>query len=215
MTTSVGIRVVLVDDNALFREGLARILNRDGRFTVVGQASDGLEGAELAKSLLPDLVLLDLRMPVMDGAQAAAAIRGRHPAMRIGILTVLESDRQIRPALEAGADGYLAKDASAADFCDAAVQLHAGNGNRLPRGEAPPATPASRASGPLAGLTAREIEVLRALGGSETNQAIARSLGVSPKTLSNHISNLYRKLHIYDRAQAVIVAVNAGLIEFE
>ena len=209
---------MLVDDNALFREGLARILNRDGRFTVVGQAGDGLEGSELAGSLLPDLVLLDLRMPVMDGALAAAAIRRRDPAIRIGILTVLEEDREIRPALEAGADGYIPKDARAADFCDAAVQLHAGNGNRLLHSEvapAPvaPAAPVAHPVGLLSGLTAREIEVLRALGGGETNQAIARSLGISPKTLRNHVSNLYHKLHIYDRAQAVIVAVNAGLIE--
>jgi len=207
--------VLLVDDNALFREGLARILKEDGRFVVVGQAGDGRQGAEMVSEVKPDLVLVDLRMPVMDGAQATALIRSRFPKLRIGILTALENEHDIRRALEAGAHGYLPKDATPVDFCEGSLQLYAGNGNRLVGTKTSAAPPMAHPPGPLSELTAREIEVLMALAGGETNHAIAQRLGVSPKTLRNHVSNLYHKLHIYDRAQAVIVAVIAGLVEVD
>lgn len=206
--------MLLVDDNALFREGLARILKKDGRFLVVGQAGDGLEGAEMVPKVKPDLVLMDLRMPVMDGTQATALIGSRFPKVRIGILTALESEHDIRRALEAGAHGYLPKDATPVDFCEGSLQLYTGHGNRL-AGTTTAAPPKGHPPGPLHELTAREIEVLAALAGGETNQAIARRLGVSPKTLRNHISNLYHKLQIYDRAQAVIMAVTAGLVDVD
>lgn len=207
--------MLLVDDNALFREGLARILNKDGRFVVVGQAGDGREGTEMVSEVQPDLVLVDLRMPVMDGTQTTALIRSRFPEVRIGILTALANEHDIRRALEAGAHGYLPKDATPVDFCEGSVQLYAGNGNRLAGTETRVAPPTAHPPGPLSELTAREIEVLTALAGGETNQAIAMRLGVSPKTLRNHVSNLYHKLHIYDRAQAVIVAVITGLVEVD
>ncbi len=207
------IRVLLVDDNVLFRGGLAQIMEGDGRFQVVGQASRGPEAVAAVSKLRPDLVLLDLRMPGMGGVEAIRRIRAEYPQIPIGVLTVFESEDSVQSALEAGASGYLAKDSTSAELCEAAVEL--AGGKRL----SPPLRPAAqfagvaRPSGKLDRLTARELEVLRALVSGAGNDAIARRLGISPKTLRNHISNTYHKLHIFDRAQAVIVALREGLVE--
>jgi DNA-binding NarL/FixJ family response regulator len=203
----MAIRVLLVDDNALFRDGVARILKSDGRFEVVGQASTGDEGVAAAAELKPDLVLLDLRMPGAAAPETIGALLAQRADIPIGILTVFESDEFVQPALNAGARGYVPKDSTASELCDAAVALVDGKTAHLPRKGAP------TLGAPIDSLTARELEVLRALASGASYVAIARDLGISPKTLRNHISNTYHKLEIYDRAQAVIAAVRAGVVD--
>jgi DNA-binding NarL/FixJ family response regulator len=210
----VAIAVLLVDDNALFRDGLAHILEADGRFNVVGQASSGEEAVAAAGRLHPDLILTDLHMPGMSGVDAVRHIRADNPDVAIGVLTMFETNEYVQSALDAGASGYLAKDSTPTEVCEAAVALAEGQRNVI----AIPRSPGNRTNavapgGVLAVLTAREVQVLRALATTASNDAIARELGISPKTLRNHISNTYHKLGIHDRAQAVIVAVQEGLVE--
>jgi len=210
------IKVLLVDDNALFRDGIVQILHADGRFQVVGQASDGAEGIAAAGRLRPDLILMDLRMPGMGGVEAIRAIRADAPQVPIGVLTMLESADSVQSALQAGASGYVAKDATPDDFCEAASSLAQGTRQVI----AIPNALATRTDGNhssvlLARLTDRELEVLRALSTGASTAEIARALGITTKTLRNHISATYHKLGIYDRAQAVILAVREGLVDVQ
>jgi len=210
------IKVLLVDDNALFRDGIVQILHADGRFQVVGQASDGAEGVAAAGRLRPDLILMDLRMPGMGGVEAIRAIRADAPQVPIGVLTMFESADSVQSALQAGASGYVAKDATPDDFCEAASSLAQGTRHVI----AIPNAPATRTDGNpssvlLARLTDRELEVLRALSTGASTAEIARTLGITKKTLRNHISATYHKLGIYDRAQAVILAVREGLVDVQ
>ena len=205
----VSLRVLLVDDNALFRDGIADILEADGRFRVVGQASRGDEAVAAASRLHPDLILMDLRMPGMSGAEAIRRIRAQDPAVPIGVLTVFETQESAQMALDAGATGYLAKDSTPADLCEAAAIIAQGKRNFKPAAERGAGSPSDL----LARLTAREVEVLRALATEANNEAIAQRLGISPRTLRIHITHTYRKLQIHDRAQAVIAAIRAGLVE--
>ena len=210
----MSISVLLVDDNALFREGIAEILQRDGRFDVVGHAARGDEAVVAAARLQPDLILIDLQMPGMMGTEAIRRMRARDPDVPIGVLTMFETQDHVRESLDAGASGYLAKDATPADLCDAAAALAGGTRNLV--GALEPAAPRTRSAGSsavLAVLSPRELEVLRALATDAGNDVIARHLGISGKTLRNHIRSTYHKLGIYDRAQAVIVAVREGLVD--
>jgi DNA-binding NarL/FixJ family response regulator len=206
--------VLLVDDNGLFRDGIAEILRADGRFEVIGQASRGEEAVTAATRLRPDLILMDLHMPGMTGLEAIRRIRSQDPAVPIGVLTMFETLESVQSALGAGATGYVIKDSTPSELCEAAAALAQGQRDLV----ANPRLPSQGAKGApasalLAQLTARQVEVLRALATGATQGAIARSLGISPKTLRNHISDTYRKLGINDRAQAVIVAIREGLVE--
>jgi DNA-binding NarL/FixJ family response regulator len=207
----VAIRTLLADDNALFRDGLAHLLHGDGRFEVVAQALSGDQAIALAAEVQPDLILIDLHMPGMSGVDAIRHIRAGNRDVPIGVLTMFETRESVQSALDAGASGYLAKDSSPAEVCEAAVALASGERNLI----AIPGRSGANAVelGLLGTLTARELEVLRALATTASNDAIAKDLGISPKTLRNHISNTYHKLGIHDRAQAVIVAVREGLVE--
>ena len=210
------IRVLLVDDNALFRDGIVQILHADGRFQVVGQASDGTEGVAAAGRLRPDLILMDLRMPGMGGVEAIRAIRADAPQVPIGVLTMFESADSVQSALQAGASGYVAKDATPAAFCEAASQLAQGKRAMVLVSDGDTAKgDGARSSDLLGRLTERELEVLRALSTGANTAEIAHDLGITMKTLRNHISNTYHKLGIYDRAQAVILAVREGLIDLQ
>ena len=209
------IRVFLVDDNALFREGIAHILAADGRFAVVGQASRGDAAVSAAASLQPDLILIDLHMPGMSGLDAIRSIRAQDIDVAIGALTMFETEEYVRSALEAGANGYVAKDSTSSDLCEAAAALAHGKRNLISIPGLTSGTEAAQPSSILTVLTARERDVLLQLTTANTNEAIAGRLGISPKTLRNHISSIYRKLGIFDRAQAVIVAVREGLVGVE
>jgi DNA-binding NarL/FixJ family response regulator len=209
----MAIRVLLVDDNALFREGIAQILQRDGRFEVVGQASRGSEAVDAAEKLQPGLILIDVQMPGMTGIEAIRQLRARNVRVPVGVLTMFETDDHVRQSLAAGADGYLVKDATPADFCEAAAALAAGARNLVSLGDAGTILPIKGREKLSPLLTPRELEVLSALAGDAGNQAIAQQMGISARTLRNHIRNLYAKLGVYDRAQAVLVAAREGLIE--
>ena len=206
------ISVLLVDDNALFREGIAQILEKDGRFHVVGQASRGDDAVAAASKLQPGLILIDLQMPGMNGIEAIRRMRERDATVPIGVLTMFETKDSVQESIAAGASGYVAKDATPAELCEAASALAAGTRNlvAVPDATAGPG-PSSRAT--LSRLSPREIDVLKALSGDGNNEEIARQLGISSRTLHNHISSLYGKLGIHDRAQAVIVAVREGLVD--
>ena len=218
MTQTVRIRVLLVDDNALFRDGIAQILEIDGRFEVIGHAARGDHAVTAAAKLRPDLILIDVQMPEMDGVEAIRRIRSQDAQVPVGVLTMFETEDYVRSALDAGANGYVAKDSTPADLCDAAAALAGGKRDLVAIPGSTSGTggdQAVKSSRLLSSLTPREIEVLRALATGDSNQAIAQQLAISPKTLRNHISNTYHKLGIYDRAQAVIVAVREGLIDVE
>src|SRR5260370_26341803 len=159
---------------------------------------------------------MDLRMPGMGGLEAIRAIRAQGPEVPIGVLTMFESPDYVQSALKAGASGYVAKDATPADFCEAASLLAHGRRELV----AIPNAPAANADGtssrnPLASLTEREREVLRALSTGASTTEIARNLGITTKTLRNHISNTYHKLGIYDRAQPFILALPEGLVDVQ
>ena len=207
------ITVLLVDDNVLFRDGIGQILRSDGRFDVVGEASRGDEAVKAAAKLRPNLILIDLHMPGISGVEAIRRIRMDDVEVAIGVLTMFESQDYVTQALAAGASGYVAKDSTPTELCEAAAALARGERDLVAVPRTAVASRHAPRSGVLDTLTNRELEVLRALASDASNDAIARSLGISPSTLRNHISNTYRKLHIYDRAQAVIVALREGLVE--
>lgn len=196
-------RVLVVDDNALFREGVVRIMAADSRLEVSGQAARGEDAIEMVRLHRPDLVLMDLRMPGMSGVEAIRRIRRQHPEVAIGVLTVFDSGQMVRAALAAGANGYILKDSTPNQLAEAAISL----------AQAPRRIPTPAEPDPTDRLTPREREVLRELASGASNAAIAARLGISQKTLRNHISNTYHKLQIFDRAQAVIVAVRHGLLD--
>jgi DNA-binding NarL/FixJ family response regulator len=215
-TTTAAARVLLVDDQTLFRVGLAGLLSDDARIEIVGQASNGAEAVELAASLKPDVVLMDLQMPKMDGIEATRQIVAASPGIRILILTAYELDSYVIQALKAGASGYVLKDARPDAIISSLMAVMSGErvmasavANRVL--EMLTGTTTSRDF--YDGMTGREIEVLRLLATGMANKQIAYQLTISEKTVRNHVSNMYEKLHVYDRAQAVLYAVRKGLVE--
>jgi DNA-binding NarL/FixJ family response regulator len=182
---------------------------------VVGSASNGAEAVTAAGRLRPDLILMDLEMPGMGGIEAIRAIREDDPRVPIGVLTMFETRDHVETALQAGATGYIAKDATPEAFCAAASLLAQGKRQVTIPAESSSGGGGTRSSDVLGRLTARELEVLRMLATGERTGEIARTLGITTKTLRNHISNTYHKLGIYDRAQAVILAVREGLVDVQ
>jgi DNA-binding NarL/FixJ family response regulator len=209
-------RVLIADDQTLFRSGLARLLEEDPRITLVGQAADGLDAVKKAAALKPDVVLMDLRMPGLDGAEATQQIVRDHPEVKVLILSTFETDNYVIQALRAGASGYLLKDAEPAAIASSIMAVL--SGERVMAGAVANRvldmlTGASTPKEFYDGLTAREIEVLKLLASGQANKQIAYNLKISEKTVRNHISHIYEKLQIYDRAQAVLYAVRKAIIE--
>ena len=210
-----GPRVLVVDGQALFRSGLIRLLDRDERVVVVGEAGDGLEAVQKAISLRPDVVLMDVRMPNYDGIRATRRIRAECPDVKVLILTTLESDSFVVQAHKAGASGYILKDLGVDSIVSSVLAVVAGDWVMS-------APVASRMLEMLIGvtepnafsnaLTVREVEILTMLASGMANKQIADRLKISYKTVGNHISNMYDKLRIYDRSQAVLYAIRKGLI---
>jgi DNA-binding NarL/FixJ family response regulator len=209
-------RVLIADDQTLFRSGLARLLEEDPRITLVGQAADGLDAVKKAAALKPDVVLMDLRMPGLDGAEATQQIVRDHPEVKVLILSTFETDNYVIQALRAGASGFLLKDAEPAAIASSIAAVL--SGERVMAGAVANRvldmlTGASTPKEFYDGLTAREIEVLKLIAGGQANKQIAFNLKISEKTVRNHISHIYEKLQIYDRAQAVLYAVRKALVE--
>ncbi len=220
---SAPITVLVADDQSIVRDGLVTVLSLLDDVDVVGSAANGRQALELSLRLRPDVVLMDLRMPELDGADATAALLAELPSTSVLVLTTYADDASISRALRAGARGYLTKDASREDIAvairavargqatfDPAVsaRLIAGLAGPPSPPEASPASPASaRPSDPrLAGLTRREQEVLRLIGDGLTNTEIADQLFVSTSTVKTHINNLFAKLQLRDRTHAVRLA---------
>jgi len=209
-------RVLIADDQGLFRAGLARLLGEDARVDVVGQAVDGLEAVKQAAKLKPDVILMDLKMPGIDGIEATRQIMEADPTMKVIVLTTLETDSQVIQALKAGARAYVLKDSTP----DAIVSTIGAvvSGERVMAGAVANRvlemlTGATTPKEFYDGLTNREIEILKLLASGMANKQIAFRLKISEKTVRNHVSNMYEKLGIYDRSQAVLYAVKKGLVE--
>jgi DNA-binding NarL/FixJ family response regulator len=217
MTSSpIPVRVLLADDQTLFRIGLAGLLDEDPRVVVVGQAGNGVEAVQLAGSLKPDAVLMDLKMPELDGVRATERIVASDPGTRVVVLTTFETDSQIIDALRAGASGYVLKDSTVQSIVTTLLAVVAGErvmASAVANRVLEMLTGVTARNDFYDGLTAREIEVLRLVAGGQANKQIAFNLKISDKTVRNHMSNLYDKLGIRDRSTAILYAVRKGLVE--
>jgi DNA-binding NarL/FixJ family response regulator len=210
------IRVLIADDHVITRTGLRALLAAREDFEVVGEAQDGAEAIALAGSLEPDVVLMDIRMPGMNGIEATRAIHRARPHIGILVLTVFEDDTLVFPAIRAGARGYLLKDTEQDELLRA-IRTVALGGAIFSRGiavkvlgylnSAPPNVPELL----FDELTAREREILGLIAQGQTNAEIATVLSLSAKTVSNYISNVLLKLHAADRAKLMLMALDAGL----
>jgi len=205
------IRILIVDDHAVVRQGLRMFLGLDADLEVVGEATNGARALELVPRLQPDVVLMDLLMPAMDGIEATRAIRAAYPDVEIIALTSVLEDAKVTEAIRAGAIGYLLKDTEADALCTAIkaaaagqVQLSPSVAARLMR-EAPPLP------GPEQ-LTERENEALRLLAAGKSNKEIAAALAITEKTVKAHVSHILAKLGVASRTQAALYAVQAGLV---
>jgi DNA-binding NarL/FixJ family response regulator len=210
------VRVLIADDQTLFRVGLARLLEEDPRVEIVGQAGDGAEAVKLAGTLKPDVVLMDLKMPHLDGIEATRQIAASQSGVKVLLLTTFEADNHVIQALKAGASGYILKDSRPDSIVSSLLAVMAGErvmasavANRVLEMLTGTTTPKEFYDG----LTGREIEILKLLAGGMANKQIAYKLRISEKTVRNHVSNMYEKLNIYDRSQAVLYAVRKGLVE--
>jgi DNA-binding NarL/FixJ family response regulator len=206
------LRVLIADDHPLYRDGLGAALSAAG-LDVVGEAADGRQAVALSLELQPDVVIMDLQMPGMGGIEATRRIAHGSPRIAILVLTMLADDDSVFAALRVGARGYLLKGAGKAAIVRA-VQTVADGGGVFGAAVARRVTDrfsGQQASGPFPKLTEREREVLAMVAAGHNNTAIAAQLTLAPKTVRNHISNIMTKLHVSDRAQAIIRARAAGL----
>ncbi|MFF9340612.1 MULTISPECIES: response regulator [unclassified Streptomyces] len=215
------VKVLIADDQPLVRHGLALMLAPEPGFQVVAEAPDGAEAVRLAHEHRPDVVIMDIRMPVLDGIAATERLSAELPDCRVLALSTFDMDEHVIGALRAGACGFLPKDISPEDLVAALRVVHDGEAILAPRlltrlisthvtrpgrPAAPPAPPGTD------GLTPREREVWRLIAGGLDNTEIADRLAVSPSTVKNHITGLFAKLGVRDRAQAVIAAYESGLV---
>jgi DNA-binding NarL/FixJ family response regulator len=203
-------RVLIADDHGVLRDGLGRVIAAQPDMELVGLAANGAEAIELCRETAPDVVLMDLEMPVMDGIEATRVIRRTSPAAAVLVLTSFADRRRITGALEAGAVGYLLKDASAEEVVRG-VRAAAQGGSPLDPRAARLLLEAHSAPDPLAGLSPREREVLALLLEGMPNKLIARQLGISEKTVKSHLTSVFRAIGVTDRVQAVIWAERQGL----
>ncbi|MFJ9696413.1 response regulator [Kitasatospora sp. NPDC101183] len=227
-------RVLVADDQTVVREGIVMLLGLLPGIEVVGAAADGEEAVALVERHHPDVVLMDLRMPRVDGVEATRRIRAAHPGTEVVVLTTFADDESLFPALQAGARGYLTKDAGGEEIAKAIADVRSGAAGLSPQvqlrllerlSESPAAAqgPAPMAAPPAAvrpavlpgelpdGLTAREAEVLALIAEGLSNTEIAQRLFVSPATVKTHINNLFAKTAVRDRAQAVAYAFRHGI----
>ncbi|MHC5746361.1 MAG: response regulator [Nostoc sp.] len=207
MSQSTTIRVLIVDDHAVVRKGLATIINRDPEMTVIAQAEDGQQAIALFREYQPDVTLMDLRMPKMGGVEAIMAICAEFKQARIALLTTYDGDEDIYRGLQAGAQGYLLKDSKLGELLNAIRAIH--NGQKY----IPPEVGAKllqRMSNPE--LSERELEVLRLMAQGRGNQEIGTALSIGESTVKSHVNRILSKLGVSDRTQAVITAVKRGIV---
>lgn len=215
------IRVLVADDQTLIRQGIRLLLGEEDGIQVVGEAANGREALDLARTLQPDVILMDVRMPEMDGVSATRQLSASLPSCGVIILTTFDDDETIFEGLRAGARGYLLKDISSEEMAEAVRRVAGGEAliqpsitrkllaefNRLSQ------VPTTPAPGPLAEpLTERELDVLRSLAEGLSNREIAARLVITEGTVKNHVSNLFAKLEVRDRTQAVLKAKQLNLV---
>jgi DNA-binding NarL/FixJ family response regulator len=211
------IRILIADDHAVVREGLRAFLELQDGLEVVGEAADGEQALEAAARLAPDVILMDLVMPRLDGVGAMQQLRRRAPETRVIVLTSFLDDERLMRAVEAGADGYLLKDAEPAELARAIRTAHAGGALIAPAAAARLLKALSSRSGvrqesPLGRLTRREQDVLELLARGYANKRIAFELGIAEKTVKAHVGRVLAKLGVTDRTQAALLAVREGLV---
>ena len=213
------IRVALVDDQAIVRAGLARILSPADGFEVVAECADGRQAVEELPALHPDVVLMDIRMPALDGVSATAQLRAMEDPLCVLVLTTFGEDEVLWGAIEAGAAGFVLKDSSAEDLI-AAVRVIAGGGAWFDHAVAPRlleryrlvVAPAARDATRLDELTDREHDVLRLMARGATNAEIASTLFVAEATVKTHVGSIFGKLGVRDRAAAIVFAYDHGVV---
>ncbi|MDI2130908.1 response regulator [Yinghuangia seranimata] len=222
MTDSAApITVLIADDQPLVRTGLSLILRPDPGIQVVGEAGDGEQAVAEAVRLRPDIVLMDIRMPLLDGVKATARLAEALPQCRVLALSTFDMDEYVVAALRAGAAGFLPKDVSPEDLIAALHTIHEGESVVAPRlltrliatYVRTPDAPQPLNSGALSALTPREVELLRLIAAGMDNAEIAQEMQISVSTVKNHATNLFAKLRVRDRAQAVVVAYETGLVQ--
>ncbi len=213
------IRILIVDDHEMVRDGLAVMLSRQDDFSVVGEAQNGLEAVENARELQPDVVLMDLRMPELNGVDAMRRIRDELPDLKFLVLTTYDTDEYIFDAIEAGAKGYLLKDTSREELFRAVRAVHRGESliepgvqSRLLDRLAQLSRQATQISSNDT-LSGRETEVLQLMAHGSANKAIAVVLSISESTVKTHVSNIFQKLEVAQRTEAVTKAMSLGIIK--
>jgi len=214
-------RVLLVDDHPLFREGVRALLSKASDIEVVGEAGDGKQAIELTEKLSPDVIVMDLVMPGMNGMQAAQHLHDHHPDIKILILSMYDDDEYIRQILKAGASGYVLKRSASDDLLRAIREVESGGSALHPTVAAKlikdyvRRTKATDQKNSGSILTARESEVLKLIAEGQTNQQIADALGLGRKTIDTHRTNIMRKLDLHDVTGLVKYALRHGLIKLE
>ena len=211
------IRVMITDDHRLFREGLGQICTAKGGFEIVGEAENGEQAIEMARRLKPDVILMDIRMPKMDGVQATSVITEEHPNMHVVVLTMQREDHFVFDAIRAGAHGYLLKDVDATTLLDTIRRVHQGEAMIDPLLAAKVLDEFRRLSDPEANqqesverLTEGEMDVLRLVAQGLDNREIAKALSLSESTIANRLREIYQKLHVNNRTQAALFALRRG-----
>jgi DNA-binding NarL/FixJ family response regulator len=214
------VRVLVVDDQELFRRGLTMLLAVEPGIEVIGEAGDGVEGTALAESAAPDVVLLDVRMPQRSGLEACLAIKEGVPTAKIIMLTVSDEEADLYEAVKSGASGYLLKDSSIEEVAQAVRVVADGQSLISPSmaikliDEFKQMSKPEKASGPGLRLTERELDVLRLVAQGHSNKEIAARLYISENTVKNHVRNMLEKLQLHSRMEAVMYAVRENLLEF-
>ena len=212
----MSIRILLADDHQILREGIRRGFESAGH-EIVGEAANGAEAVELALELRPEIIIMDLSMPVMDGVTATQKICSQLPETQVVVLTMHDDVNKTRQALDAGANGYLSKGSSFSEVLSTVEAVAAGETGLSPElaismlRAAQDATPGP--DGPL--LSERQIEILQAIADGETTKQVARSLGIAQKTVHNHLNSIYRRLDTQSLTHAVLSAVRLGIISLE
>lgn len=211
-------RLLIVEDHTILREGLCALLSSDPDWEVVGQASDGHEAIQAFRMIQPDLIIMDLSMPKMNGIEAIKEIKARYPQVKILILTVHNTDQHIRSALLAGADGYLLKDSTHKELVlaiqsllDNKTFLSPGISHRVISGFLDPHQPVGEMPS-WERLSHRERQVIKLVAEGNTNKDIASFLSISPKTVEKHRSNLMKKLQLHNTSQLTLYAIEQGLL---
>jgi NarL family two-component system response regulator LiaR len=216
MTESI--RILIVDDHAIVREGQRALIETEPGLELVGEAADGLEAVQMARSLQPDVIMIDLIMPRMGGIEAIEKIKAENSAVNILVLTSFAEDEKVYSAIRAGALGYRLKDASPQELLTAIREIHRGEPSMDPKiahklmrelqrsSDLPPTEEP---------LTEREVEVLKLVAQGQPNQEIAESLVISERTVRTHVSNILNKLHLANRTQAALYALREGLADLE